>query len=291
MLSEMKRRSIGAVWVVLAALAVLLISSSAFAAGRIQWKSKTLEERNKSSWVVELEIHMPRPPDVAHLPMNFEFEPTVYYERSMVDGDKLVERKVPLTDRQPMIESVDVGFLDPGSGKIEKRTRFSFKLTRARGYEAGEYKVTVRDARSGNKIGTPTTLIFKGENEVIDRRAMVFSGESKKKQKQNSDDAAEKSADSAASNTQKVDLNEDEGSAGEGEPAKAKSSASEGSMDSDEAALADDDEPQTIQEKPGGCGCRTAGTGRSPTYAGLSLLALGLLLVRRRGGRALTTLG
>src|SRR5204862_8043651 len=117
-----------------------------------------------------------------HVPMKFEFQPTAYYARDMTDGDKLVAHTVPLTDRQSLIESVDVGFLDSGSGKIEGRTRFTFHVTRAHGYEAGEYKVTIRDTRNGQTVGAPTTLKFQGENEVVDRRAMVFSGDKKKKE-------------------------------------------------------------------------------------------------------------
>ena len=115
---------------------VLLCASSALAAGRVEWKSKTVKEREDKSWRLEVSIFMPKAPDVAHVPMKFEFQPTAYYARDMTDGDKLVEHTVPLTDRQSLIESVDVGFLDSGSGKIEPRTRFSFKVTRAHGYAA-----------------------------------------------------------------------------------------------------------------------------------------------------------
>jgi hypothetical protein len=167
----------------LCALAWLLCASLAFAVGRVEWKSKTLKEADNKSWKVDIAIHLPKPPDLPTLPMKFEFQPVVYYERSMLDGDKLVERKVPLENRQALIESVDVGFLDPGTGKIEKRTKFVFKVTRGHGYEAGEYQVTIRDGRSGDVIGTPTRLIFQGENELIDRRAMVFAGNEKKKKR------------------------------------------------------------------------------------------------------------
>ncbi len=166
-------------------LLLLLLTSPALAAGRLEWKSKTLKEREDKSCARRgRAIYLPRAPDVAHVPMKFEFMPEVYYERSMMDGDKLVERKVQLENRQALIESVDVGFLDSGSGNIEKRTRFSFKVTRAHGYEAGEYKITVRDTRNGQVIGTPTTLIFQGENEIIDRRAMVFTGKEKEEGRQ-----------------------------------------------------------------------------------------------------------
>jgi MYXO-CTERM domain-containing protein len=277
MSSDTTKRALQAALLMVTALILTLWTGSASAAGQIKWKSKTLDERNKTSWVVELELHMPKPPDVAHVPVKFEFEPTVYYERSMMDGDKLVERKVPLENRQPMIESVDIGFLDPGTGKIEKRTRFSFKVTRAQGYEAGEYKVTVRDGRSGSTIGAPATLIFKGENETIDRRAMVFSESKKKKAPE------EKQDDQAATaGTQKIDLNAPE--EGESAGSEQKSSSSAPASSASDAALAEDDEPQTIKEKPGGCGCRVPGNG-SPGSSGLLILGASLAaagVARRR---------
>jgi hypothetical protein len=168
---------------------VLLFSGSAFAAGCIQWKSTSVKEREDKSWRLEVAVYMPRAPDIAHVPMKFEFQPTAYYARDMTDGDKLVEHTVPLTDRQSLIESVDVGFMDSGSGKIEARTRFSFKVTRAHGYEAGEYKVTIRDTRDGKMIGTAQTLKFQGENETIDRRAMVFASKGDKKKEEKKPEA------------------------------------------------------------------------------------------------------
>lgn len=255
------------------ATAVLLLASPASAAGRVEWKSKTIEERDKA-WRLEVAIYLGRAPDVAHVPMKFEFLPTVYYERSMVDGDKLIERKVPLENRQDLIESVDVGFLDAGSGKIESRTRFSFKVTRAHGYEAGEYKITIRDARNGQIVGTPTTLIFKGENEIIDRRAMVFTGNEKKKKKDDGGDLAKVAKDDAEKKAEsESDAPSDEGG-GEAAPEPAEDEAAE-----DEAA-SDGPPPE---EKPGGCGCRVAGGERNSPMALVAgmLLVLGLALRRR----------
>jgi MYXO-CTERM domain-containing protein len=255
-------------------LLLLLLTSPALAAGRLEWKSKTMKEREDKSWRVEVAIYLPRAPDVAHVPMKFEFMPEVYYERSMMDGDKLVERKVPLENRQALIESVDVGFLDSGSGNIEKRTRFSFKVTRAHGYEAGEYKITVRDTRNGQVIGQPTTLIFEGENEIIDRRAMVFTGKEKKKDDKPKE--ADKPKEEAA----------EEKAAEETEPAAEETAAAEDSAEAaeDTEAAEDDDPDGEIKEKPGGCGCRiedTRNAGGAPLVLGLALFA-GLFARRRR---------
>ncbi len=256
-------------------LGLLLFAGSAHAAGRVEWKDKAPKERDGGSSRLEGAIYLPSAPDVAHVPMKFEFQPTAYYERSMVDGDKLIERTVPLEHRQSLIESVDVGFLDQGSGRIEKRTRSTFKVTRAHGYEAGEYKVTIKDSRNGNTIGTPVTLKFMGENEVIDRRAMVFTGEKKKKKEEKpaEDKAAEGSgsgdnAGAAAENTE--------------QPAADEPAADEPSEPSNA-----NEEPPAVEGKPGGCGCRVGGKPESGAPA-LGLLILGLAFGLRRRQRDAT---
>jgi len=194
----------------------------------------------------------------------------------MVDGDKIVEHKVPLENHQAIIESVDVGFLDSGSGKIEPRTRFSFKLTRAHGYEAGEYKVSIHDGRNDQSVGTPVTLIFEGENEIIDRRAMVFSGGDKKKK-----DSAKKSDDASADKAADADKKSDD------DKASASTEAASAPADESDKKDAPADEPQTIKEKPGGCGCRLAESGTSSSRGmSFAALALGSIVLLRRRKRA-----
>lgn len=255
---------------------LLLLSSVASAAGRVEWKAKEFKEREGGSWRLELAIFMPSAPDVAHVPMRFEFQPIAYYERSMVDGDKLLERVVPLEHRQSLIESVDVGFLDSGSGKIEKRTRFTFKVTRAHGYEAGEYKVTIRDGRNSNTIGTPTTLKFTGENEIIDRRAMVFTGKEKKKKKEDagSGDAPASGDDSGDAASTKTDS-----PASDSEPSEETSDSQAGD---EEEGFNDSDGPTSIEEKPGGCGCRIPAVGSTGSGSLAFALLFGLLVLARR---------
>ncbi|MFZ5890947.1 MAG: MYXO-CTERM sorting domain-containing protein [Myxococcota bacterium] len=268
-----------ALWVSLLTLCALLVSQVASAAGRIEWKSKTLQEREGGSWRVEVAIYLPRPPDVAHVPMKFEFQPIAYYERAMMDGDKLVERTVPLENRQALIESVDVGFLDSGSGKIESRTRFSFKVTRAHGYEAGEYKVTIRDGRNGQTVGAAQTLQFKGENEIIDRRAMVFSGEKKKKKKEDAEGGEKKDE---AKSEEKKDEPAKSDEPGEKASASEDSGSSSKSEDSDSGNGVDD---ETIKKKPGGCGCRLEASGSDPGAGIAALLLMGAVVVARRRAR------
>lgn len=260
---------------VLCQLAVVLLGTgSAFAAGRVEWKSTTVKERDDKSWRLEVAIYMPKAPDVPHVSMKFEFQPTAYYARDMTDGDKLVEHTVPLTDRQSLIESVDVGFLDSGSGKIESRTRFTFKVTRAHGYEAGEYKVTIRDTRNGQVVGTAQTLKFQGENETIDRRAMVFEGNKKKKdeKKDGGDSGGDKPKDDADS-AKKADAPADDA---------AKTDAPGAEDDKPAKSEATDDKaPPPVEGKPGGCGCKLAG-GEHSSLGGLLALAGATLLVARR---------
>jgi hypothetical protein len=242
----------------LVSFVVLSVSFSALAGGRIVWKKTKISELS-ASWKVDVEVHLDKAPDVAMIPVSFSLEPIVYYERSLVDGNEKPQlRKVPLENKSPMVESVDIGFLDPASGKIQKRTRFTFPLTRDRGYEAGEYKVTVEDKSSGRKLGTPQNLILEGDNEVIDRRSITFD-EKKKKPKE-----TKKAEDSAPP----PDPDSDEyWSGGPTEP---------------EQQDKDLPPPASMQERP--CGCRLPGNSQRPDaaiYAFLAVLA-GMIAVRRR---------
>lgn len=166
-------------------LALVCLPSIAAAKGRVVWKSTTVtENEERESWKLDLEVHMNKAPDVAYVPMRFEFKPTAHYERALVDGrEDPVETTIPLQNQQSLIESVDVGFLDAGTGVIQSRTKFSFKITRAHDYQAGEYQVTIKDTRDDSTVGTSTRLILKGKNPVVDRRSIVFTGGEKKKKK------------------------------------------------------------------------------------------------------------
>jgi MYXO-CTERM domain-containing protein len=168
--------------------------------------------------------------------------------------------------------------MDPGTGQIQTRTKFVFKVTRAHGYEAGEYKVTIRDGTNGNMIGTPTTLTFNGENEIIDRRSIVFTGEKKKKPKSEDKGEGEKSGEGS-------EEKKDEGSSGaEGDKPEESMSPGEAAAASDEGEPSPGDAPDEVDGKPGGCGCRMPGS--SPAGGSVVLGALALfsaLLLRRRG--------
>jgi len=250
-----KNRSAAARWLfgIQMALLTLCLAAPALAGGRVVWKKTTVEENEKrESWHLEMELHMNRAPDVAYVPMKFEFELLAVYERSLVDGkEDPVESTQPLSNQQPLIESSDVGFLDAGSGQIMARTKFSFKVTRAHDFQAGEYRVTIRDTRDGSVIGTKTTLKFKGKNPVVDRRSIVFTGTKKKKEEKK-----EEPKEEAEEETDEADMPPpaDEGNA-----------------------------PAPVEERPGG-GCsvgRAAGTGFDWAAAALVLVG-GTWLARRR---------
>ena len=85
------------------AVAAWLAPAAALAVGQAKWKSTKLEESG-GSWTIDIEMHLPKPPDIAHVPMRFSFQPSVYYERTLVDGQEgPVHRQVPLENRQPIV--------------------------------------------------------------------------------------------------------------------------------------------------------------------------------------------
>jgi hypothetical protein len=250
---------------VLLAAVVCLCAAPAAAANRVVWKKTKLEEQDKS-WKVAIEVHLDRAPDVALMPVRFSFTPISYFERALVDGRKdPVMREIPLSNQQPIVESVDVGFLDPGTGKAAKRTRFSFHVTRDRGFEAGVYEVVVTDARSDREFAGKTTLTLQGENEVIDRRSMVFEDKPKPK----------KEAEAKPAASQEEELSPDDPgywAGGPKEPEEKKSALPP---------------PAHMQERPG-CGCRLEGAASPAPAWGFLALAAGLCArrLRRRAGSA-----
>jgi MYXO-CTERM domain-containing protein len=239
-----------------------LFAESAAAANRVVWKQTKIKEDDKS-WKVALEVHLDRAPDVPHVPVRFTFTGKTYFERALVDGRKEpVTRQIPLEHQQPIVESVDIGFLDPGTGQSARRTRFSFRVTRDRGFEAGQYEVEVTDARSGKDMGAKTTLTLEGENEVIDRRSMVFEDKPKPK--------ADAPTQAAAKPAEPELTPDDEAFWAGGKPPTEKQSALP--------------PPAHMQERPG-CGCRVDG-GASPA-SGFALTALAAALLMRRRSAAL----
>lgn len=269
-------------------LAVLLLPAAAWARGRVVWNNKHPKERDDHSWHLGVKIYLHRAPSIPHIPVKFEFTPKVYYERDLVDGDKIVERKVPLHNNPAIIEDVDIGFLDPGTGKIQTRTKFTFKITRAHDFKAGEYQVKIRDSRSGHLIGRPTKLVLEGKNKAIDRRTMVFSGNVGKKKAKKKEDMkhVDRNGDitddgAGGDDSASADSASGDDTAGGGDDTSAGSESADDTEPSGDNGA--DDAPPPVKEKPG-CNCRleASHTPADPALLFGALALIGGFVVRRR---------
>jgi len=250
--------------------AVLSIAMPADAAvGTFKLKSTDVNEVS-GAWHIYVTIELPKAPLTAHQSMKFLFTKTMVYERSLVDNQKdpVINRQA-LQNQTPSVESLDVDFADP-SGKIFKGTRFDFGLTRTRGYEAGEYKVEVRTS-DGVTIGAGANLILKGDNPVVDRRAMAFNAKEKSIKKVDAYDAGA----NQAKNDEPVAANN--GGPGEVTPTGTATGfvPKEGMQETDE---------EKIKTRPKGCGCEAVGhTGPGAAlFFLLPILGIGVMAYRRR---------
>lgn len=209
-------------------------------------------------WRLAFTIDYGTPPQIPHVPMIFSFEPMVLYERALTDKspEKPIINRMPLSNQQTLNESMDVGFSD-ASGKVFKITKFNFVIRRDRGFEAGEYNLKIKREDDGVQMGQTLRIILKGDNPIVDRRAMVFAGE-KKSKKVDADKTDDKSDD------KKDDA-----------PAKEAPKAEDG-----EEKKSGDDVPK-VPPKQGGCGCRMAGE-EAPAGATLAGVALAVAVAARR---------
>lgn len=249
----------------LAPLAVVLFSLPAFAFGTVTMKSTSLDEVD-GRWKLEMEINYGSTPEMGHIPFDFVFTNTTYYEYSITDADKEPQiRPKPMQNQQPTRESVDIDFAD-AKNKIWPRTKFQIAIKRDRGFEAGEYTLQIKRSSDGATMGQPIRLKFNGKNKLVDRRAMDFTkGEGAK------DKGKDKAKDKA------TEEKKDEASPA---PASAEPTEAKG----EEEAKA----PPPVEKRPGshGCGCRTVGTQSSSSWAaGLGLLGATALVSRRRRRR------
>jgi MYXO-CTERM domain-containing protein len=259
----------------LVSLVLVLFAADARAAGTFTLKNKEVNEVG-GAWHLYVTLELPKAPLVAHQSMKFLFTKTMVYERALIDGhNEPVINRQALQNQTPQVESLDVDFADP-SGKIFKGTRFDFNLTRPRGYEAGEYTVEVKTP-DGVVIGGKQNLVLKGDNPVVDRRAIAFNAKESGIKKVDAHDAGAK-----------VAQNDEPASAPQGGEVAPSGTATgfvpkEGMQETDE---------EKIKTHPKGCGCSIPGaqTPAAFLYGIAPLAAFAVFAVRRRRrGRATTT--
>ncbi|MBX3209328.1 MAG: hypothetical protein KF764_30120 [Labilithrix sp.] len=265
-----------ALFALLAAIATLVaFPRAAQAVGTFKLKSTEATEVS-GAWHIYVTIELPKAPLTAHQSMKFLFTKTMAYERSLIDGhNEPVLNRQALQNQSPSIESLDVDFADP-SGKIFKGTRFDFGLTRTRGYEAGEYKVEVRTS-DGTTIGAPANLILKGDNPVVDRRAMAFNAKEKSIKKVDGYDAGA----NQAKNDEPVAQNDNGPSEVTPTGTATGFVPAEGMQETDE---------EKIKTRPKGCGCEVVGLGPSGVLGTpgaalfflLPVVGVGIAAARRR---------
>lgn len=251
-------------------LLVLVSASRDASAAAGSFKLQSTESTEVSGgWRIRVRIELPKAPLTAHQTMKFVFTKTMAYERALVDGKtEPVVNRTSLTNQQPSFESLDVDFAD-ATGKIFKITFFDFMLTRARDYEAGEYKVELRMS-DGTNIGTPANLILKGDNPVVDRRAITFNAKEKSIKKVDGYDAGAT-----------VAKNDDPAPSAAGGNGEVTASGTAKPFIPPEGYEKTPEEE--IKTRPKGCGCDVPGM--SDTGSLLALLPLagvGLAAMRRR---------
>ena len=243
------------------ALGMLLVTSVAAARGTVRLRSTSIDESN-GTWKLKFTIDYGGRPPSAYIPMIFSFKPTMLYERSLTDQSPKtpVERRVPLQNQPAINLPMDVSFGDTSSGKIWRKTKFTIRLTRARDFQAGEYKLKVKLTRGGT-VGRPVTIRLRGKNKPVDRRAMVFhDNRPKGKKKPKPAAAASEKKGKVASEDMGPDMSDIPDDVDNAEPSQ---------------------KPPSVEGKPGG-GCAMAGNASGGDGLwGLWLLVAGLALRRR----------
>jgi hypothetical protein len=255
-------------------LALFALPSSAHAFGTIRIKSASVDEVD-GQWKLVFDIDYGSKAHMPHIPFDLVITLRTYYEYSITDTDKEPQiRRKPMVNQQPSREGVDIDFAD-ARGQIWPKTRFQINLRRDRGYSAGEYTLVFKRASDGAQLGATINLTLNGKNELIDRRAIVFTG-AKPDAGAASKDAGsgDKSAATGADNASEADKDK-------------AASAPEGAKSEEEKPAAA--EPPPAEKKlPGGhgCGCRVAGA-QTGAVASLLLfgLAFGALALRSRPRR------
>jgi MYXO-CTERM domain-containing protein len=244
-----------------------LLATPAFAAS-VKAEKTTLEEDPEAhNWKLKLVLDYGKTPDRDVIPMSFSFKQTATYERSLNDetGDKPVMRTVAMQNQVPNNSEQEVGFSDPGTGKRFPITKFPITIRRKDDFEAGEYELTIKVV-GGQTLGT-VRLQLKGDNKLIDRRSLNFSGTvAAPKKKADEGKGAVPEAKGGAAEDQGPDL----------------SSIPDAPKSDRPASSADDHAPPAVAPKQGGCGCELAGTSESGPTAVVLALGFGLAVALRR---------
>ena len=249
----------------LLALAFVALVTSTVHAANGSFKVKNTEvEESGGAWHIYVTVELPKAPIVAHQSMRFVFTQTSEFERTLVDGkDGPVMNKMVVNTGKSKTESMDVDFAD-SSGKIFKGTRFDFSLSRTNGYMAGEWKMQIRNS-DGNEVGGTTLLTLRGDNDVVDRRSIVFNAGNMTKIK---------GADAGAKN-------------GTTEPASDVGNGAVTPVGTGKPVLGSDAYTKTpeedIQVKKGGCGCDV--TSREGTTAGIAFSLCTMMVLSRLADR------
>lgn len=240
--------------------AALVIAAPALAraAGTVT-VTDTKPKEDDGRWKLKMTINYGGTPPTAHVPMLFTFTLTTLYERTLTDQspNTPVLTRLPMQNQQPINESMDVGFSD-ASGKLFNITKFDFVIRRDHGFEAGEYTLKITRSSDGAQMGQVLKLTLQGENAVVDRRAIVFTGKKD-----------EKKTDKAAASEEKKD---------ETPAADTPAESPEGPAQNDTPV----ETPPAAPPKQGGCGCRVAGASDAGGGALVALLGLAALRYRRR---------
>ncbi|MFW5739965.1 MAG: MYXO-CTERM sorting domain-containing protein [Myxococcota bacterium] len=257
-----------------AGLVLLTLASTASAFGSIRFKRTTIEEVD-GRWKFHAEVDYGSKPHLGHIPFDFIFLQTTYYEYSITDNDpKPVQRRKPMHNQQPQREQMDIGFAD-ARGDTWRRTKFSFSLRRDRGFTAGEYKLTIKRSSDGQILGRPMKIILNGQNDLSDRRSIDFTGKTDVKKPDKKKAATEAAADKPEATADAAEPEAEDPVPEDVEPPE----------DPVDIGSPKPDGPPPVEKRPNGtgCGCRTAG---APSAGGglalLGLMGLALLGWSRR---------
>jgi len=279
-MSKRERAFRAAAVAVVLAILVAAMPSRAFA-GSVSLEKSTIEE-TETGWKLKMTIDLGSVPDINFVPMDFIFTPKVYYERTCDDThDKPYLNKKPITKAEIISIPQTVGFSN-GSGQTFKNTSYSFTIKRDDRFEAGEYQLEVQ--KDGKAIGSKMSLTLNGNNKIVNRKAMVFSGDKSKKSTDPCDDqsvgvAPAKTDPPPGDTTPAKDTSSS--STGSGEPG-----ASTGSGSSDTGSTSGADPGGTVPPKQGGCGCKVVGAETPLTGAGIvTLIGAAAFFTRRKRSR------